>query len=182
MPAEASKGARLILSLCPPMAGTRSELRSQNNNQILMTEKELLKIAGQYDKLHRMETRARDARQAFQKKHLDGKTFWGSCSWGDTGMVVDISLVRYLSMYPDETPKLHEFEDDGKRKAYMKYPTHFVGEMRPGYSLWVEAHTNMTVVGDVPVKLTQEEIQTRIYRGEVEATDADGVETMRMQG
>jgi len=97
----------------------------------------------------------------------NGKRGWHCMTTHSTGITLQVDLASYLSVAPDAKPTLHEFDHDGRHLRYMSYPPHYVGDIRAGYHLWIQAQTAREDSGPATVKPDPE-----VAKAEQEALDA----------
>jgi len=111
-----------------------------------MKTKQLLTAGRALDRCLQAEARAREQRERFRKQCLEGACFWTSHTSSSNGITINVKLADYLASYPEAKPTLCEWEWEGTRRASMRYPEQHVGELRPGFHLWVQASTETVSV------------------------------------
>jgi hypothetical protein len=106
--------------------------------------KQMLRMAREYARLHEWEEKARAPRQRYMARWnaLLSHGFFTSSEHHPNGIVFNITLPPYLALFPEAKPTLAESEwEPGKRRTWMKYPPQYIGELRPGFNLWVQSST-----------------------------------------
>lgn len=98
-------------------------------------------------RFHIAEQRLREEIQALKEKMGQNSGF--SSYYGfDNGIGLEIPLAAYVAMFPKAEPvaKSYVGATDGKLHVWHEWPWQSMGDLTPGFTVWVKAETKSTAI------------------------------------
>lgn len=110
--------------------------------------KEYLKLG----KLMDQERQLREKLRQLQDKRLNGGGRWTCTEWHDNGVTVHVPLPELMALCPDAKTDLVKWtREDGSIQAYTRFGPAPIGEIRPGFWLWVKHETKTSEVSPATI-------------------------------
>lgn len=104
-----------------------------------------------FGRLLEQEHQLREKIKVLQAKCLPGGR-WTCTERHHNGYVISIPLAEMIAMFPEAKAELHKWtREDGSIMAYHRFGPEFIGEMTPGFNLWVKHETKASEVSPATI-------------------------------
>lgn len=120
---------------------------NENTSKKPSGKKNLLRFAKLMEQEHALRERMRE----LQNRRLNGPRFTHT-ERHQNGVVLNVPPADLLAEFPETSSTWCDWtRDDGSKVGYFRYGPELIGELRPGFHVWLKHETKTVTVVEAPV-------------------------------